>query len=41
VDEIDSAALSLRTRAVLGPPAIMPLKMFPVKVENGKVYVDI
>ena len=35
------AKFSLRTGAVLCPPAIMPLKTFPVKVEDGKIYVDI
>jgi nitrite reductase/ring-hydroxylating ferredoxin subunit len=35
------ARFSLRTGAVLCPPAIMPLKTFPVKVEDGKIYVDI
>jgi nitrite reductase/ring-hydroxylating ferredoxin subunit len=35
------ARFSLRTGAVLCPPALMPLKTFAVKVEGGKVYVDL
>ena len=35
------AKFSLRTGAVLCSPAILPLKTFAVKVEDGKVYVDI
>ena len=35
------ARFSLRTGAVLCPPALLPLKTFPVKVEDGKVFVDI
>jgi nitrite reductase/ring-hydroxylating ferredoxin subunit len=35
------ARFSIRTGAVLAPPAILPLKTFPVKVEGGKVYVDL
>jgi nitrite reductase/ring-hydroxylating ferredoxin subunit len=35
------AKFSLRTGAVLCPPALLPLKTFPVKVEDGKVYVDV
>jgi nitrite reductase/ring-hydroxylating ferredoxin subunit len=35
------AKFSLRTGAVLSPPAMMPLKTFPVKVEDGKIYIDI
>jgi biphenyl 2,3-dioxygenase ferredoxin subunit len=35
------ARFSLRTGAVLCPPAILPVKTFPVKVEDGKVYVDL
>ena len=35
------ARFSLRTGAVLCPPALMPLKTFPVKVEDGKIYVDL
>jgi nitrite reductase/ring-hydroxylating ferredoxin subunit len=35
------AKFSLRTGAVLCPPAMLPLKTFPVKVEDGKVFVDI
>jgi 3-phenylpropionate/trans-cinnamate dioxygenase ferredoxin component len=35
------AKFSLRTGAVLCPPAVMPLKTFAVKVEDGKVYVDL
>jgi nitrite reductase/ring-hydroxylating ferredoxin subunit len=34
------AKFSLRTGAVLCPPAILPLKTFPVKVEDGKIYID-
>lgn len=35
------ARFSLRTGAVLCPPAILPLKTFPVKLEDGKIYVDL
>ena len=35
------AKFCLRTGTVLCPPAILPLKTFPVKVEDGKVYIDI
>jgi 3-phenylpropionate/trans-cinnamate dioxygenase ferredoxin component len=35
------ARFSLRTGAVLCPPAILPLKTFAVKVEDGKIYVDL
>jgi 3-phenylpropionate/trans-cinnamate dioxygenase ferredoxin component len=35
------ARFSLRTGAVLSPPAILPLKTFPVKIEDGKIYVDL
>jgi nitrite reductase/ring-hydroxylating ferredoxin subunit len=35
------AKFSLRTGAVLCSPAILPLKTFSVKVEDGKIYVDI
>ena len=35
------ARFSLRTGAVLGGPALMPIKTFPVKVEAGKVYIDL
>jgi nitrite reductase/ring-hydroxylating ferredoxin subunit len=35
------AKFSLRTGAVLCPPAILPLKTFPVKLEDGKIYVDL
>jgi len=35
------ARFSLRTGAVLCPPALLPLKTFPVKVEDGKVFVDV
>jgi nitrite reductase/ring-hydroxylating ferredoxin subunit len=35
------ARFSLRTGAVLCPPAMLPLKTFPAKVEDGKVYIDI
>lgn len=35
------ARFSLRTGAVLSPPAVMPLKTFPVKVEDGKIYIDL
>ena len=35
------ARFSLRTGAVLCAPAILPLKTFAVKVEDGKIYVDL
>jgi biphenyl 2,3-dioxygenase ferredoxin subunit len=35
------AKFSLRTGAVLCPPAMLPLKTFAVKVEEGKVYIDV
>ena len=35
------AKFSLRTGAVLCPPAMLPLKTFPVKVEDGKIFIDI
>jgi 3-phenylpropionate/trans-cinnamate dioxygenase ferredoxin component len=35
------ARFSLRTGAVLSPPAMMPVKTFPVKVEDGKIYLDL
>ena len=35
------ARFSLRTGAVLCPPAMLPLKTFAVKVEDGKIYIDI
>jgi nitrite reductase/ring-hydroxylating ferredoxin subunit len=35
------ARFSLRTGAVLSPPALLPLKTFPLKVEDGKIYIDL
>jgi len=35
------ARFSLRTGAVLSPPALLPLRSFPVKVEDGKIYLDL
>jgi nitrite reductase/ring-hydroxylating ferredoxin subunit len=35
------AKFSLRTGDVLCSPAILPVKTFAVKVEDGKVYVDL
>jgi nitrite reductase/ring-hydroxylating ferredoxin subunit len=35
------AKFSIRTGAVLCPPAMLPLKTFPVKVEDGSIYIDI
>lgn len=35
------AKFSLRTGAVLCAPAMLPIKTFPVKVEDGKIFVDL
>jgi nitrite reductase/ring-hydroxylating ferredoxin subunit len=35
------ARFSIRTGAVLGLPATLPLHTYPVKVEDGKVYVEL
>lgn len=38
---LHQARFSARTGAVLGPPAPEPLKVYPVKVEGGDVWVDV
>lgn len=35
------ARFSLRTGEVLAPPATVPLKVYPVRVEDDKVLVDL
>jgi len=35
------ARFSLRTGEVLAPPATVPLKVYAVRVEDGKVLVDL
>jgi nitrite reductase/ring-hydroxylating ferredoxin subunit len=35
------ARFSVRTGAVLAPPADTPVKVYPVKIEDGQVLVDL
>jgi len=36
---LHGSRFDIRTGQVLALPAVMPLKTYPVKVENGEVYV--
>jgi nitrite reductase/ring-hydroxylating ferredoxin subunit len=38
---LHEARFCLRTGRVLSPPATVPLKTYPVKVENGDILVDL
>jgi nitrite reductase/ring-hydroxylating ferredoxin subunit len=38
---LHEARFCLRTGKVLSPPAIVPLRTYPVRVEDGEVFVDV
>ena len=38
---LHEARFCLRTGRVLGPPASVPLRTYPVRIENGEVLVDL
>lgn len=38
---LHEARFCLRTGKVLAPPAIVPLRTYPVRVEDGEVFVDV
>ena len=38
---LHEARFCLRTGKVLAPPATVPLRTYPVRVENGEVLVDL
>jgi 3-phenylpropionate/trans-cinnamate dioxygenase ferredoxin subunit len=38
---LHGASFDMRTGAVTGAPAYEPIKVFPVKVEDGRVYVQV
>jgi nitrite reductase/ring-hydroxylating ferredoxin subunit len=41
VEPLHQARFSVRTGAVLSPPAPEPLKVYPVKVNGDEVFVDL
>lgn len=35
------ARFDIRTGAVTAPPALVPIAVYPVRIEEGQVYVDL
>jgi nitrite reductase/ring-hydroxylating ferredoxin subunit len=38
---LHEARFCLRTGKVLSPPATVPLRSYPVRVENGEIFLDL
>ena len=39
--DFHGGAFDIRTGEVAAPPCMVPLKTYPVTVENGSVYIDV